>query len=191
MIWWKCLHGGKERIKRLNEHFNLLTTKNIKVAIILFGFVHIIKEALKRMDLYDAYFENAVIIGNDSEELSDAFGSKGQTIKNVFGKNLSASQILFVDDDEGNIEDAKEMNVCKTLTILPRKGMSNEHMEQIEDMAIHGIEKVVKQNTNDANDKMHLSLPTVQKKNINVCPKYDENWGYLLGVFAIAVRLIK
>merc|ERR1712129_175652 len=132
--------GGKKRLQRLNEHFALLCANNIELAIISFGFVHIIKQALQRMDLFNAYFAKSIIIGKGSQELSNAFGSKAECIKQTFVQSkkrkipLTPMQILFVDDDEDNTEEADEMNICQTITVKQRKGMTDKHMLKIEEM---------------------------------------------------------
>ena len=87
--------GGTERIERLNEHFSRLSTHNIELAIISFGWVGVIKKALQRMKLYK-YFEKSIIIGKDSEELKNA-GSKAKCIYKMKKKrNLKSAQVRTV-----------------------------------------------------------------------------------------------
>eukprot|EP01084_Bolivina_argentea_P033879 62649_1 len=134
------IFGGNKRLKRLNEHFNILKSCNVGIAVISFGYVNVIKEALRRMKLYDLYFASSEIIGCDSVELDDADGSKATCIENMFKKNkqnnLNSNQIIFVDDDQYNIQEAKELKTCKTILIHPRQGMNNNHMKQIEAMVV-------------------------------------------------------
>eukprot|EP01084_Bolivina_argentea_P208513 355469_1 len=130
--------GGKQRLERLSQHFSYLKTKNVEIGIISFGYVNVIRKALQRMNLFDLYFKQSVIFGCDSIELNDADGSKAECIENTFKKsktretNLSENEIIFVDDDQYNIKEAKDSKTCKTVTVNPRKGMSDGHMKQIE-----------------------------------------------------------
>ena len=84
--------GGTERTERLTEHFERLSSHNIELAIISFGWVGVIKKALKRMKMYK-YFEKSVIIGKDSEELKSA-GSKAECIYRMKKKRqLKSAQV--------------------------------------------------------------------------------------------------
>ncbi len=78
------LHGLllllESKIKRLNGHFNLLNVSNVHIGIISYGYVNAIKEALRRMKLYDSYFVSSIIIGYDSIELHNADESKATCI---------------------------------------------------------------------------------------------------------------
>lgn len=122
--------GGAKRLARLKQHLSLLSTK-CELAIISFGWVDVIKGALERMSL-DAFFESSVIIGCDSEELSEAKGNKATCIKRMKkARSLSAKQVIFVDDDQANI--AKAHSCCVTVAVQPRCGMSFEHMRDIEE----------------------------------------------------------
>lgn len=132
----KQIFGGKARIEALHRHFGALKANGVELAIISFGFVGVIKAALQRMGLFDAYFAESVIIGTDSVELDKAKGSKAVCIDNVFKSNgLKSEHIIFVDDDPYNVMDADESGVCRTVSIDPRKGMNQKHMKRIEEMA--------------------------------------------------------
>merc|ERR1712228_1104199 len=123
--------GGTERTERLIEHFERLSSHNIELAIISFGWVGVIKNALKRIKMFK-YFEKSVIIGKDSEELKSA-GSKAKCIYRMNKKrNLKSAQCIFIDDDKQNIQ--KAMSYCQTMSISPRSGMSHHHMKQIEEL---------------------------------------------------------
>eukprot|EP00485_Elphidium_margaritaceum_P007573 CAMPEP_0202692060 /NCGR_PEP_ID=MMETSP1385-20130828/6547_1 /ASSEMBLY_ACC=CAM_ASM_000861 /TAXON_ID=933848 /ORGANISM="Elphidium margaritaceum" /LENGTH=206 /DNA_ID=CAMNT_0049347533 /DNA_START=38 /DNA_END=658 /DNA_ORIENTATION=- len=135
------IFGGKDRIKALNGHFSTLMSNGVDIGIISYGYVDVIKQALTRMDLFK-YFDGAPIIGTDSAELDDVFGSKAQCIVNQFQKespNYTPKQIAFVDDDSTNISEAKEF--CQTVLIQPRKGMNNDHMATIEQLAGIALKK--------------------------------------------------
>jgi len=134
--------GGNGRIKALHSHFGRLKANGIKLAILSYGFVGVIKAALQRMKLFDLYFAESVIIGTDSKQLEVAKGSKAQCIVNEFGSTLKSEEMIFVDDDPYNILDAMEFEVdgkttkvCHTLCVQPRKGMNQKHMQSIEEIA--------------------------------------------------------
>ena len=147
------IFGGLDRLNAIESHFKLLITNNIELCIMSFGYVNVIRKALKRMKLFDPYFKNSIIIGGDSDELEDVQGSKAQCIVQQFQKNnkkYKQKQIIFVDDDKYNINEAKgdkeenEEPVCFTVLIEPRRGMNNDHMQEIEKLA--GIDRKQKDN---------------------------------------------
>eukprot|EP01083_Nonionella_stella_P081651 225038_1 len=120
--------GGSKRIQRLTQHFERISL-NCELAIISFGWVQVITNALQRMELLK-YFSNSVIIGKDSEELKTA-GSKAKCIYRMKKKrNLKSDQVVFVDDDNGNIQ--KAMSYSQTVLITPRSGMTPPQMKEIE-----------------------------------------------------------
>ena len=87
------IFGGQERKQRLDQHFERIS-KNCELAIISFGWVNVIKGALKRMNLHK-YFENSIIIGKESEELKTA-GSKAKCIYRMKKKrNLKSDQVFI------------------------------------------------------------------------------------------------
>ena len=136
------IFGGNGRLKAVREHFSKLKEHQIEVAIVSYGYVGVIKAALKRMKLFDSYFAESVIIGTDSKELDIAKGSKAQCILNVFGGNLKSEQIIFVDDDQHNIAEAEQyeidgqtVRVCHTVLVYPRSGMNKKQMKNIEEIA--------------------------------------------------------
>ena len=50
--------------------------------------------------------------------------------------------MLFVDDDEGNIREAKLKNTCIALAVKPRSGMNESHLAKIEKtIGVYEIEK--------------------------------------------------
>ena len=86
------LFGGKDRVDRLNIHFSRVTTV-AAVSILSFGYVEVIKKSLEQMNLYK-YFENATIIGCDSDELKQVHGSKAQCIEEMSKKrNIKSDQV--------------------------------------------------------------------------------------------------
>eukprot|EP00484_Ammonia_sp_Unknown_P009798 CAMPEP_0197055108 /NCGR_PEP_ID=MMETSP1384-20130603/57782_1 /TAXON_ID=29189 /ORGANISM="Ammonia sp." /LENGTH=352 /DNA_ID=CAMNT_0042488563 /DNA_START=79 /DNA_END=1137 /DNA_ORIENTATION=+ len=123
------IFGGKERTERLHQHFERISSKS-EVAIISFGWVNVIRLALQRMNL-GQYFEKAVIIGKDSEELKTA-GSKAKCISMMKKeRTLKSDQVMFVDDDATNV--SKAQSYSQTVTIVPRNGMTFKHMQEIEE----------------------------------------------------------
>ena len=127
------IFGGLSRIESLNEHFKLLTSNNIKLGVLSFGFEAVIQTALQRMNLLD-YF--SLIIGRDSYSLQQAGGNKANCIEQLAIKNsYNKSQIFFVDDDSINIASAMKKNI-PSMVIQPRKGMTQSHMKQIENSCI-------------------------------------------------------
>lgn len=144
------IFGGQDRLEAVDKHFKKLKDNDIELAIISYGYVQVIKDALTRMNLFEKYFKDSRIIGNDSIELQEngVNGNKSECIKRQFQENnqkLKPKQIIFVDDDKYNILEAegdKEQGkdpICQTLEISPRQGMNNDHMAVIETMA--GIKK--------------------------------------------------
>merc|ERR1712019_64399 len=103
------------------------------LAIISFGFEAVIRSALERMDLIQ-YFDDDLIIGNDSNMLQDVFGNKAKCLQKMasahdLGEN---NRVLFVDDDENNTTLANNLNVAETLWIRDKNGISFEQMQMIE-----------------------------------------------------------
>lgn len=123
------IFGGNERIQRLDKHFNILKSNNIKCCILSFGFESVIKKALQRVNLLQHFF---LIIGRDSNSLKQAGGNKAICIEQfIIKENCKKTQILFVDDDQLNVAAAMNKNI-KSMVINPRKGMNDTHMTQIE-----------------------------------------------------------
>ena len=147
------IFGGKDRLEAIDKHFKILTDNNIELAIISYGYVQVIKNALAApsIKLYKKYFKNSKIIGNDSIELQEypVNGNKAKCIQRQF-QQYSSKEIIFVDDDKYNIQDASENKrdgkdaVCYTVLIEPRQGMNNTHMQTIETIA--GIKRNIANN---------------------------------------------
>jgi len=153
--------GGNERKERLTQHFERIST-SCELAIISFGWVGVIKLALKRMNL-DKYFENSIIIGKDSEELKTA-GSKAKCIYRMKkDKKLKSDQVVFIDDDNQNIQ--KAMSYSQTVLINPRSGMTFKHMKEIEEKCgVYPTEPL----------QMELTTPkTVQSQVTKNYPSHD------------------
>jgi len=122
--------GGTERIQRLKEHFNRVSTK-CELAIISFGWSTVIISSLKRMGLFD-HFAESIIIGRDSEEIKSASAEKKECICRMKkDRKLKSDQIIFVDDSNQNI--AKSQSYCIAMLVEPAEGMSNEMMKEIEE----------------------------------------------------------
>eukprot|EP01083_Nonionella_stella_P303036 1047307_1 len=139
--------GGRARCKRLNEHLLIVTSQGVEVAIVSVASVSVITAALKRMNLFDAFFANSIIIGGDSIELEQFNGNKGKYIKETLVKSSGVDDsdtrwdgkdILFVDDDPAAIEEINEENVCQSILIEERRGLTDEHMTRIENMIKKG-----------------------------------------------------
>eukprot|EP01083_Nonionella_stella_P206140 750053_1 len=123
--------GGKDRQQRLIQHFERIESTNCELIIISFGWVKVIQNALKRMQLYKYFNKPSSIIGKDSELLKNNNGSKAQCISKLkSNRKLRSAQILFVDDDNANIQ--KATKYCDSICIKPRKGMTFNHMKDIE-----------------------------------------------------------
>jgi hypothetical protein len=124
--------GGVERIMRLETHFKRVS-KKAKMAIVSYGFVPVIKKALERVDLGEAW-EGCQVIGSDSDELTKVSGAKHELIAQWRDADdaLDAKTVLFVDDDPFNIRQAIRTDASLCVEISPRTGMTEEHMETIE-----------------------------------------------------------
>eukprot|EP01084_Bolivina_argentea_P151917 265101_1 len=123
--------GGKDRQQRLIQHFERIESTNCELIIISFGWVKVIQNALKRMQLYKYFNKPSSIIGKDSELLKNCNGSKAQCISKLkSNRKLRSTQILFIDDDNANIQRATRY--CDSICIKQRKGMTNNHMKDIE-----------------------------------------------------------
>jgi len=157
------IFGGAKRLARLTEHLQRVSVKS-ELAIVSFGWVDVIKAALERMKLSN-YFEHSVIIGNDSDELSEAKGNKATVIKRMRKeRKLKSSQVIFVDDDMANI--SKAHSCCVTVAIQPRCGMSFDHMTDIEKQCLVYPEV-----------KMELTTPKTVKKQVSKKYPEQENGG--------------
>eukprot|EP01084_Bolivina_argentea_P056248 102990_1 len=121
------IFGGSKRIQRLNVHFDRLCNAGTTIGIVSYGYVSVIRKALNRMKLDQ--FSECVVIGGDSIELEEVNDDKGECIKKQFYSSFDSSSILFVDDDRYNTDAAKQQKICQTLTIEPRSGMTEDHME--------------------------------------------------------------
>eukprot|EP01083_Nonionella_stella_P023750 65695_1 len=133
--------GGRERVKRLNEHLLIVTSQGVKVAIVSFTSVSVITAALKRMQLYDAFFVNSVIIGGDSMEMEKVNGNKAKCIMYILADHQwDAKDTLFVDDDPTAIKEINKENLCKSILVNKRRGLTAEHMLRIENMIKTGLE---------------------------------------------------
>ena len=58
------IFGGNERIKRLDEHFEILTKNNVKLGILSFGFTKVIETALNRVNLLNYFRRLLDVIQN-------------------------------------------------------------------------------------------------------------------------------
>eukprot|EP01084_Bolivina_argentea_P151916 265100_1 len=123
--------GGKDRQQRLIQHFERIESTECELIIISYGWVKVMQNALKRMQLYKYFNKPSSIIGKDSELLKNCNGSKAQCISKLkSNRKLRSTQILFIDDDNANIQRATRY--CDSICIKQRKGMTNNHMKDIE-----------------------------------------------------------
>merc|ERR1711971_1503255 len=130
------IFGGQQRIQRLKHHFKRLSSvKNMRIAIISFGFEQVIRNALQRLDLIK-YFDEDLIIGNDSVMLQMQGGNKAYCLHKIAYGCVPigdlCNRLIFVDDDESNIINVNKLNVAETMWIKNKNGITFEQMKMIE-----------------------------------------------------------
>eukprot|EP01083_Nonionella_stella_P102026 289911_1 len=141
------IFGGQKRIRRLQKHLELLSTKVKYLAIISFGFENVIREALTKVRLL-RYFNENLIIGKDSAILDRVRQNKALCLQQILNKyKLDPNNVLFVDDDKMNIMSVNELNIADTLWISQREGITEEEMRIIEERVDVDIENI-KDSTN-------------------------------------------
>eukprot|EP01083_Nonionella_stella_P077536 211789_1 len=134
--------GGQYRIDLLKQHLELLQLNGVAFVLITFNYTNVIERVLREVGLYESYFDHALIIGCDSDELRNTDGCMVQCIANTFKKGtdlqrLAGDEILFVDNDWGTIKCADQCKVCKTIQ-FDTDGLKARHMQCIEDTITFG-----------------------------------------------------
>jgi len=136
------------------------------MAIVSYGYVGVIEKALGRMGLGE-YWNGCTIIGCDSQELTRVNGRKAKIVDDLRKKlQLASNQTLFVDDDPNNIRQANVANCSRTLGISPRRGMTEEHMCDVEKQVGVWIAAPTK-NTTTATTTVTATTATVNNVNGN------------------------
>eukprot|EP01084_Bolivina_argentea_P305075 526989_1 len=126
------IFGGKERVQRLKQHFERIHTTSCELLILSFNYKSVIQNALQRMGLLPFFDPNTSIVGRGSELLTNTANQlKSECISKLkSNKQLNNRQILFIDDDNTNIEQCKSL--CVSILINEQNGMSDTHMRDIE-----------------------------------------------------------
>ncbi len=124
--------GGEERIAQLQGHFGRLKLSGIELLIVSHGWTAVIRESLERVWLGDLFGEDS-IFGNDSELMVENRSEKGLVVREQMRlRQQSFDQVIFVDDDKGNIDFCENEEICQTLHINHESGMTVDDMGVIE-----------------------------------------------------------
>lgn len=124
--------GGKDRVLRLSQHFTRLQENKVHLVIISHGFESVVKTALAEMKL-DKFFQPELIYGNDSKGLRDCQLIKCKLICQIMkAYGLRRHEVIFIDDDKDNLDPCDEGQLCKTLLVASRKGLSDSQLDQLE-----------------------------------------------------------
>ncbi|ETO20722.1 hypothetical protein RFI_16497 [Reticulomyxa filosa] len=164
--------GGENRLRRLHLHFERVKSRAI-IAIVSYGYTCVIRKALERAGLSE-HWNNCTIVGCDSKELTRAGGQKAKIIEqlkrryhltsdkvkrtNSVHENKKKTKALFVDDDPINIHQANTINCSHTLGIIPRRGMTEKHMIDIEQRT--GVWQDCEDNVSHSNPQV-LVIPSL------------------------------
>ena len=124
--------GGEERIAQLQGHFGRLKLSGIELLIVSHGWTAVIRESLERVWLGDLFGEDS-IFGNDSELMVENRSEKGLIVREQMRlRQQSFDQVIFVDDDKGNIDFCENEEICQMLHIDHESGMTVDDMGVIE-----------------------------------------------------------
>jgi len=128
--------GGEKRLHLLECLFKDLKTASVELYILSFGYKEVIIKALERVDLL-VYFDKNLIWGEAEVKKfrsNTGFASKPKMrmIQKLIREKhkYSAGEVLFVDDDNKNLEQSKR-TVCKTIHVCERKGMMEKEIEAV------------------------------------------------------------
>jgi len=131
---WIAWYGGEERLDRIREHLDELKGRGAILYIASFGWHSEVSFALRLFSL-DKFFTAVVGVDTCNRKAKPFPGWGYYKYKQIQvwtqAQDLSPHHVLFVDDDRGNIDDARKSGACHTLTISKRKGMTGEQMQQI------------------------------------------------------------
>jgi len=120
--------GGKERIELLDNLFSDLKKASVELYVLSFGYKEVILAALERVNLAKYFDQNLVWGEAEVKKFRSETGIASQPKLRMIQKQikekhqLSAGEVLFVDDDDKNLQQSKK-TVCKTIHVCERKGM--------------------------------------------------------------------
>lgn len=121
--------GGQSRLNRLTEHFQKLDALGVKLHICSFGFVGVIRECLRLLEL-DKFIQSYT--GRDSIELQNVSFEKAEFIrKRMAEEMLPYDNVVFLDDDRSNIDLVKKRGICR-YSYVPQNGMTFDIMDALE-----------------------------------------------------------
>ncbi|CAE7345607.1 NEDD4 [Symbiodinium natans] len=129
------IYGGPARLQELKNFFqSLLQTPQRKVIVITTGFGMVVDAALAKGGLRKFFAE---VIGREHPLSEAKQGRKDRIIEELRRKDgLSAWQVLFVDDDPGNVVPAAEQRLCRTAWVpRPAGGMDSIMLRLIREAA--------------------------------------------------------
>lgn len=129
------IYGGPGRLQELRSFFqSLLQTPRRKVIVITTGFGNVVDAALAKGGLRKFFAE---VIGREHPLSEAKQGRKDRIIEELRRRDgLSAWQVLFVDDDPGNVLPAAEQRLCRTVWVpRPVGGMDSMMLRLIREAA--------------------------------------------------------
>lgn len=131
------IFGGQKRIDALNNMLLNLKENGSELYIMSFGVVSYMKKALHRVGISPDIFTH--IYGQDT--FGGIYNKSEKILQLKREKKISGNNILFVDDDKQNIDQA--VKVCKTILLVPYYILDENVMNVIINMN-KGIEPVIK-----------------------------------------------
>ncbi|CAE6966025.1 PRPF40A [Symbiodinium sp. KB8] len=129
------IYGGPGRLQELRSFFqSLLQTPRRKVIVITTGFGNVVDAALAKGGLRKFFAE---VIGREHPLSEAKQGRKDRIIEELRRRDgLSEWQVLFVDDDPGNVLPAAEQRLCRTVWVpRPVGGMDSMMLRLIREAA--------------------------------------------------------
>jgi len=121
--------GGQSRLDRLTEHFRKLEALGVKLHICSFGFVGVIRECLRLLEL-DTFIQSYT--GRDSIELHNVSFEKAEFIRKWMAEEmLPYDNVVFLDDDRSNVDLVKQRGICR-YSYVPQTGMTSDIMDALE-----------------------------------------------------------
>jgi len=127
--------GGAERFTQLVHMFQFLTSRsNLKLGILSFNSSDLIRNCCRMVQI-DVFFET--ILGWEENERRDTIlpgnVNKSESIFKIVGDDFSS--VLFVDDNQRNIDDVRNNTQFATIHVRNTHGMDSEIINDIKDWA--------------------------------------------------------
>ena len=122
------IFGGEERMVYMRRELQKLKDEGAQLMLVSHGFTDVVKAAMEKGNMPE--FEET--FGSDHPKLSMVDCDKTRLTANLIKNfNLKPTECILIDDDPRNLIPARQHQVCPTLFIWSRKGITELELQSL------------------------------------------------------------